>query len=128
MDNKVYIFSNMTVYNYLLIEIKNQHIISDLDKKLDSIGFYLNIYRIIISIINDLEYSVIYINNVPLIFEVRDLWPSSLIEILNLKPWHPLVLGLSLIEKHAYRHAKQVVSLLEFAKPYTAHGYTPETK
>jgi glycosyltransferase involved in cell wall biosynthesis len=64
---------------------------------------------------------------VPLIFEVRDLWPSSLIEILKLKPWHPLVWTLGLIEKHAYRHADQVVSLLEFAKPYMeSKGLNPE--
>ena len=36
------------------------------------LGFYLNIYRTISYIINDLEYSIIYINNVPLIFEPAD--------------------------------------------------------
>ena len=57
-------------------------------------------------------------HQIPLIFEVRDLWPSSLIELLKIKPWHPLVVFLSLIEKHAYKHSKYVVSLLADAKPY----------
>lgn len=57
-------------------------------------------------------------HQIPLIFEVRDLWPSSLIELLKLKPWHPLVIFLSLIEKHAYKHSKYTVSLLADAKPY----------
>jgi len=65
--------------------------------------------------------------HIPLIFEVRDLWPSSLIELLNLKKWHPLVVILSLIEKHAYRHADGVVSLLAEAKLYmVSKGLKPE--
>jgi len=55
---------------------------------------------------------------IPLIFEVRDLWPSSLIELLGLKSWHPLVILLSFIERHAYRHANKVISLLALAKEY----------
>jgi glycosyltransferase involved in cell wall biosynthesis len=64
---------------------------------------------------------------IPLIFEVRDLWPSSLQELLHLKPWHPIILGLSLIEKHAYRKSTQVVSLLSSAKSYmVAKGLNPQ--
>jgi glycosyltransferase involved in cell wall biosynthesis len=57
-------------------------------------------------------------NNIPMIFEVRDLWPSSLIELLNYKKYHPLILFLQFTEKHAYKHSNIVVSLLEYAKPY----------
>jgi glycosyltransferase involved in cell wall biosynthesis len=64
---------------------------------------------------------------IPLIFEVRDLWPSSLIELLNLKKYHPLVIILGLIEKHAYRNADGVVSLLAEAKPYMiSKGMQPQ--
>lgn len=56
--------------------------------------------------------------NAKLIFEVRDLWPQSLTELLNLNQRHPLVWILSKIEKHAYRHADYVVSLLDKALPY----------
>jgi len=66
-------------------------------------------------------------HQIPLIFEVRDLWPSSLIELLKLKPWHPLIVIFSLIEKHAYRHANEVVCLLEKAQPYmVSKGLNPE--
>ena len=66
-------------------------------------------------------------HNIPLIFEVRDLWPSSLIELLNLKPWHPLVIFLGLIEKHAYKHSQYVISLLSDAMPYmVSKGLDPK--
>ncbi len=64
-----------------------------------------------------------------LVFEVRDLWPLSLIEIMNLKKWHPLVLWLSSIEKRAYRRSDYVVSVLEKALDYMKlHGLSDEKK
>lgn len=56
--------------------------------------------------------------NAKLIFEVRDLWPKSLQEILNIPGWHPLVLWLASIEKRALRNAHQVVTVLSDAFPY----------
>lgn len=53
-----------------------------------------------------------------LIFEVRDLWPLSLIQLAKLHPLHPLALWIGLIEKRAYRRADAVVSLLDKALPY----------
>ena len=46
------------------------------------------------------------------IFEVRDIWPLSLIELSRLHKWHPFVLWLNRVERQAYQQADAVVSLL----------------
>ena len=56
--------------------------------------------------------------NARLIFEVRDLWPLSLQDILKTSKRHPLLLWLSYIERKAYRRADYVVSLLDNAFSY----------
>lgn len=47
-----------------------------------------------------------------LVFEVRDIWPLSLIEIGGMSTKHPLVLFFGWFEKFAYRKADKVISLL----------------
>lgn len=62
-----------------------------------------------------------------LIFEVRDLWPLSLIQLAKLHPLHPLALWIASIEKRAYKRADAVVSLLDKALPYMkAKGLDPK--
>lgn len=53
-----------------------------------------------------------------LFFEVRDLWPMSLIEIAGFGRFHPVVIVLSILEYFAYRTADIVISLLPGAKQY----------
>jgi len=48
---------------------------------------------------------------VPFIFEVRDLWPETLIQ-LGWSKWHPLIFSLSYLEKFLYRRADHIITLL----------------
>ncbi len=58
---------------------------------------------------------------VKIVFEVRDLWPLSLIELAGLSKWHPLVFITGWIERFAYKKADWCVSLLPNAKEYMIH-------
>lgn len=46
------------------------------------------------------------------IFEVRDIWPLTLIEVGGFSQWHPLAIFLGWFEKFGYKKAKYVVSVL----------------
>lgn len=62
-----------------------------------------------------------------LIFEVRDLWPLTLIEIGGYKPSHPFIRFLNWIEKRAYQRSRKVLSNLEGAvKHMLVKGLQPE--
>ena len=56
--------------------------------------------------------------NAKVIFEVRDLWPLSFIELFGMSRMHPLVGATGWIEKHAYRNAYATVSLLPLTAAY----------
>lgn len=51
-----------------------------------------------------------------LIFEIRDLWPLTLIHLKNLSNWHPLVVFIGWFEKFGYKNSDYIVSLLPNSK------------
>lgn len=52
------------------------------------------------------------------VFEVRDIWPLSLIELGGLKASNPLVRVTGWIERFAYARSDKVISLLPCAEPH----------
>ena len=60
---------------------------------------------------------------VPHVFEIRDLWPQTFVDLGNWSPSHPWIRMLDLIQRHLYRRADHVVSTLPSAAPYIVeHG------
>ena len=51
-------------------------------------------------------------HHTPFVLEVRDLWPASLVELMGVSKRHPLIVGLSIIERFLYRRADLVITLL----------------
>lgn len=62
------------------------------------------------------------------VFEVRDIWPLTLVELGNVSPKHPLVILLGWFEKLGYKKAKYVVSLLPNAKVHMIEHGMKENK
>jgi len=53
-----------------------------------------------------------------LFFEVRDIWPLTLVELSNLTSSHPLIKIMRNYETFAYKNCDKVISLLPNAKEY----------
>lgn len=90
--------------------------------------FFFNIFKIqkpdviivsslsLFPVLNAYIWSKIF--RIKFIFEVRDIWPLTLIELGSISKTHPLVILLGWFERLGYKKAKYVVSLLPNAKNY----------
>lgn len=52
------------------------------------------------------------------VYEVRDLWPQTLVELGRTSRWNPLVVVFGWIQRHCLRHADQIVTLLPGSAEY----------
>jgi glycosyltransferase involved in cell wall biosynthesis len=57
---------------------------------------------------------------VPFVLEIRDVWPQSLVEVMGVSRWHPLVWIMESIERNLYREADHIVTLLPGIGPRVA--------
>lgn len=60
---------------------------------------------------------------IPFVFEVRDLWPQTLVDMGVLSPYHPLTVFLRALQWFLYRRAERIITLLPLSQNYIAkHG------
>lgn len=52
------------------------------------------------------------------LFEVRDIWPLTLVELSSISSSHPLVKLMGYYEKFAYKNADKIISLLPHAREH----------
>jgi glycosyltransferase involved in cell wall biosynthesis len=65
---------------------------------------------------------------VPFVFEVRDLWPQTLIDMGVLREKGLIVMALRAVERFLYRRARMVISLLPGAVAYITGTGVPASK
>jgi glycosyltransferase involved in cell wall biosynthesis len=63
-----------------------------------------------------------------LVFEVRDLWPLSLVELGGFSRYNPLVQLIQLIENFSYKKADTVISVIPLAGDHMIRHYMKEDK
>lgn len=61
-------------------------------------------------------------------FEVRDLWPQTLIDMGALSENSPFTLGLRALEKFLYQKAEKIITLLPYADQYICNLGIPREK
>lgn len=66
--------------------------------------------------------------SVPFCFEVRDLWPQTLIDMGILGDKNPVSVGLRWLEHYLYKRAEKIIVLLPFAHEYIERFGIPRSK
>ncbi len=56
--------------------------------------------------------------NVSFVYEIRDLWPQTLLRLGKFSPYHPLVVFLQIIENILIKKSKKIISVLPGVKDY----------
>jgi glycosyltransferase involved in cell wall biosynthesis len=49
---------------------------------------------------------------VPFVLELRDVWPQSLVDVMDVPAWHPLIWHMERVERQLYRGSAHIISLL----------------
>jgi glycosyltransferase involved in cell wall biosynthesis len=65
------------------------------------------------------------VRRAPFVFEVRDLWPESIVAVGALPADHPVVRGLTVVEESLYRAARAIVVVTDtFKERLVARGFS----
>jgi glycosyltransferase involved in cell wall biosynthesis len=57
---------------------------------------------------------------VPFVLELRDVWPQSLVDVMGIPRWHPVIWLMSRIERELYRSSSHLITLLPGVGPRVA--------
>ncbi|WP_157966524.1 glycosyltransferase family 4 protein [Fastidiosibacter lacustris] len=141
---KVYNFEHIQGIDVCWIKTKKYKKTASLSRILSWLDFEIKLFRLKknnldspnIVLVSSLSiFTVIYgfylkkKYKVPLVFEVRDIWPLTMTEEGGFSKWHPLVKIIGWIEKFGYKHAdlivgtmpkldKHVEEVLGYKRPY----------
>lgn len=80
----------------------------------------------LLTILNGLLWKIRY--KCRLIFEIRDIWPLTIVEEGGFSKWNPFVLALSIVERIGYKYADEVVGTMPNLKEHVSNvlGYRRE--
>jgi glycosyltransferase involved in cell wall biosynthesis len=73
-------------------------------------------------------YAVCISKRRPFIFEVKDLWPLTMIQFGRLSSWSPIAIGLGALEKFLARRATRIMTTLPGAAEYYSRLGVPKEK
>jgi glycosyltransferase involved in cell wall biosynthesis len=68
------------------------------------------------------------LRRVPFVFEVRDLWPESIVAVGALPASHPVIYGLEVLEQHLYRQADRIVVVADSFRARLVDRGVPSSK
>lgn len=131
--NKMFTNQNIDGINYIWVKTPKYSTSKSIKRVFNMLVFmfklfFYNIFKvqkpdvIIISslslfpVINAYIWSKIF--KIEFIFEIRDIWPETFVQLANASRWHPFVVFLSFFEKFGYKKAKYIVSLLDNSKEF----------
>jgi glycosyltransferase involved in cell wall biosynthesis len=136
--NSKYLRENIDDINYIWLKT-NSYSVNGMGRILNMIMFIVGLYRILPLFKRDSPDIVIAASTYPLdnfpayklakltrakyIYEVRDLWPLSPIELGGYSKYHPYIMVMQWAEDFAYKHVDKVISVLPCAKQHMiVHG------